>query len=370
MNGEHGSPRPEPGIGRSLQKAREERGLTLQQVEQRTKIRARYLQGLEREDFGVLPTVYVLGSLKTYADHLGLDGAGLSRQLRTRLEQPTEPDLSAQLAALRETRDEDDEYEAAPITAAGFDQLFLGMGAIVISTLAVMTLVFVLATAEQPAVSQIREPSTPEMPSEIALAGNVLDKLGRQPRDERAPAGTENDKDGRSADEKAGQPKNESGPSKNDKDRPEQQPEDASSQEPLFDNVKFVPMSPSSPPATGTASSAASASPQPTAPTPVPSSSASSSSAPASPASEGSTTTTDAPAPEAVSSGATPGPATAEPAPTATQPASTTTQPAPATTGAPNLPVPRGARSGDLDASRLVDEINAQVEDAVGPMRR
>ena len=243
-----------------MRRAREERGLTLQQVEQGTKIRVRYLQGLEREDFGVLPTVYVLGSLKTYADHLGLDGADLSRQLKARLEQPTEPDLSAQLVALRETGDE--EYEATPLTAIGFDQLFLGMGAVVISILVVMTVVTASVQGDGSPVSQLEDPSTPETSSEIALAGNLLDEPDRQPRSEGAPTGERNDKDGRDADEKDDQPKNDSGPSKNDTDRPEQEAENASSQDSLFDDVKFVPMSPSSPRAAGAAPSTASPTPE------------------------------------------------------------------------------------------------------------
>ncbi|MBD0354859.1 MAG: helix-turn-helix domain-containing protein, partial [Rubrobacteraceae bacterium] len=36
-------------VGRILEQAREERGLSLHQVEQATKIRARYLKELERE---------------------------------------------------------------------------------------------------------------------------------------------------------------------------------------------------------------------------------------------------------------------------------------------------------------------------------
>ncbi len=70
-------------IGPVLEKARKEKGLTLEEVEQATKIRKRYLAGLEREDYGVLPdAVYVQGFLKTYANYLGLDGEELSRELK------------------------------------------------------------------------------------------------------------------------------------------------------------------------------------------------------------------------------------------------------------------------------------------------
>jgi len=79
------------GIGRLLEQKRKERGLTLEEVEQATKIRKRYLTGLERENYAILPdAVYARGFLKTYANYLGLDGEALSRQLksstRTRLE--------------------------------------------------------------------------------------------------------------------------------------------------------------------------------------------------------------------------------------------------------------------------------------------
>ena len=86
MNDEKGTFQTRNGgakIGPVLEKARKERGLTLEEVEHATKIRKRYLAGLEREDFGVLPdAVYVQGFLKTYANYLGLDGEELSRELK------------------------------------------------------------------------------------------------------------------------------------------------------------------------------------------------------------------------------------------------------------------------------------------------
>src|SRR3712207_5200271 len=147
MSGENTDPRAEPGIGRSLEEARQSKGLSLREVEQRTRIRSRYLRDLERDDFDVLPAVYVLGSLKTYADFLGLDGAALSRQLKARLTEPDEPESqpTAPADARAEAQDEEDEFEAAPVPAVGFDQLFLGMGVILISILAIMTLATAVA---------------------------------------------------------------------------------------------------------------------------------------------------------------------------------------------------------------------------------
>lgn len=72
-------------IGAVLTRRRREKGLSLRDVEQATKIRTRYLEGLEREDYSGLPDpIYVQGFLKTYANFLGLDGEQLSRELKGR----------------------------------------------------------------------------------------------------------------------------------------------------------------------------------------------------------------------------------------------------------------------------------------------
>ena len=84
-NGTFYTPSVGAKIGPILEKARMEKGLTLEEAEHATKIRKRYLSGLEREDYGVLPdAVYARGFLKTYANYLGLDGEELARELRDR----------------------------------------------------------------------------------------------------------------------------------------------------------------------------------------------------------------------------------------------------------------------------------------------
>jgi cytoskeletal protein RodZ len=257
MSGENRDPRVQPEIGRSLERARKSRDLTLWQVEQETRIRSRYLRDLEQEDFDVLPAVYVLGSLKTYADFLGLDGAALSRQLKASLVEPVEPDVPEQLATLGGRRDEDDEYEAAPVPAVGFDQLFLGMGVILISILAVMTIVAAVAQGDESPVSQINQPSTSESPSEIALAGNVQDGDGVE-RVGDDPVEDENEEDQSEA------PKDDED-GEESKDEGEGDGQDASQSASPFGDADFVPMPPSSsPPDVASASaSQASASPAP-----------------------------------------------------------------------------------------------------------
>ena len=62
------------GIGDSLREARMRRKLDITDVEERTKIRAKYLRALENEEFAALPgPTFVRSFLRTYAEVLGLD---------------------------------------------------------------------------------------------------------------------------------------------------------------------------------------------------------------------------------------------------------------------------------------------------------
>lgn len=63
-----------PEIGSSLKAAREKKGITLREVEDATKVRVKYLEALENEDYSILPgRVYAVGFLRSYASYLGLD---------------------------------------------------------------------------------------------------------------------------------------------------------------------------------------------------------------------------------------------------------------------------------------------------------
>ena len=62
-------------IGSSLREARTRQGLDFNEMEFRTKVRAKYLRALETEEFDQLPGhTYIKGFLRTYADSLGMDG--------------------------------------------------------------------------------------------------------------------------------------------------------------------------------------------------------------------------------------------------------------------------------------------------------
>lgn len=62
-------------IGEILKSAREKKGISLREAEEDTKIRYKYLEALEEENFDVIPgTVYTKGFIRNYANYLGLDG--------------------------------------------------------------------------------------------------------------------------------------------------------------------------------------------------------------------------------------------------------------------------------------------------------
>ena len=246
MDAENRSPRVgQGGIGRRLETAREARGLSLREAEERTRIRSRYLRDLERENFDVLPAVYVLGSLKTYADFLGLDGAALSGEVKDRLAEPAGPDILARPAALEDAEEGDRRPRILP--AASFDQLFLGAGVIMISILAIMTLVAAVAQEDQSPISEINEPSTPETPSGIALAGTVEDGTFAQSADDTEKI-EQGGGDGRER------------PRTSKEDEAEDDRGDPG-QDSVFGDVEFVRMSPASPRAQPEASASASPAP-------------------------------------------------------------------------------------------------------------
>ncbi len=54
-------------IGQTLRQSREESGLTIKQVSDKTKIRPQFISSIENDEFNVLPGVYAKSFIKTYA---------------------------------------------------------------------------------------------------------------------------------------------------------------------------------------------------------------------------------------------------------------------------------------------------------------
>jgi cytoskeleton protein RodZ len=71
------------GIGATLREARTRRKLDLSEVEAAIKIRVRFLQAIENEEWDALPGgAYTRGFIRTYANYLGLDGDRLADDYR------------------------------------------------------------------------------------------------------------------------------------------------------------------------------------------------------------------------------------------------------------------------------------------------
>jgi len=61
-------------LGEALRRARQHRGLTIQQINATTKIPVRHLEALERDDIHVIPGgMYLRAEIRTYADAVGLN---------------------------------------------------------------------------------------------------------------------------------------------------------------------------------------------------------------------------------------------------------------------------------------------------------
>lgn len=92
-------------IGKILRKAREDKGYTLDDLQQVTKIQKRYLIAIEDENFDELPgDFYVRAFIKQYANMVGLDGNDLLQQYDDQLPKTKTEEYSDHLAQAVETR--------------------------------------------------------------------------------------------------------------------------------------------------------------------------------------------------------------------------------------------------------------------------
>jgi cytoskeleton protein RodZ len=94
-----------PGIGETLREARVRQRVNIEELEQSTKIRAKYLRALENEEFGLLPgPTYVKSFLRTYAEKLGLDAQLLVEEFRAEYEEPEPVEIQPIASSPRDAR--------------------------------------------------------------------------------------------------------------------------------------------------------------------------------------------------------------------------------------------------------------------------
>lgn len=80
-------------IGEQLAIARRKKGLSIKKAEEATKIRAKFLEALEDDDYDNVPEpVYIKGFIRTYANFLGLNGFKLVKEYNLLFKPEPEPE--------------------------------------------------------------------------------------------------------------------------------------------------------------------------------------------------------------------------------------------------------------------------------------
>ncbi|MFZ5631747.1 MAG: helix-turn-helix domain-containing protein [Bacillota bacterium] len=139
-------------IGNTLKAARESRGISLENVEEHTKIRRKYLEALENENFEILPgRVYIKGFIKNYARFLGLNANALVSAYEAR-------------APLPEREDEFKENKLTSIEKRG-------SGSFVKIAIGLLAIALVAAFLYLPALTEINKPG-PTGDGENKIAGD------------------------------------------------------------------------------------------------------------------------------------------------------------------------------------------------------
>jgi len=78
-------------VGARLAEARKAQSLELEDIAARTRVPVRHLEAIEANDLGALPAIpYSVGFVRAYAQIVGLDAAGLSREFREEMGGPAE----------------------------------------------------------------------------------------------------------------------------------------------------------------------------------------------------------------------------------------------------------------------------------------
>lgn len=102
--GNNSKKQAELSIAQRLKKAREDKGISLEEVEEQTNIRCKYLEAMEEEKFSLLPgESYTRIFLSSYAQYLGIDDKKLLRDYRIAyFNEETEKSLPLEQKSLQE----------------------------------------------------------------------------------------------------------------------------------------------------------------------------------------------------------------------------------------------------------------------------
>ena len=122
-------------IGEYLRKVREEKRISLKDVQEATKISMRYLESIDRGDFNGIPgEVYRKGFIVNYANAIGLDGQEVLQKYNDLKTEQEEQIHLAQLAR------EEEEKNRSKIKLNWPKEVYLTFVALMIGTLIIVSL--------------------------------------------------------------------------------------------------------------------------------------------------------------------------------------------------------------------------------------
>ncbi len=76
---------PEETIGQIIKRVRLEKGVRIENAASETKLKAAYLNAIEKDDFDALPApIYAKNFIRIYGNYLGLDGVELSKKYNSK----------------------------------------------------------------------------------------------------------------------------------------------------------------------------------------------------------------------------------------------------------------------------------------------
>ena len=142
-----------PTVGERLRAAREDKGLSLEDIAAQTRIPQRHLESLEVADWDKLPApTYTTGFAKSYASAVGLDRTEIGEQLRAEMGGQRSPNMTAEV------------FEPADPARTMPKSLVFG------TIIAVIVLVLVMSWLNRRSLDQSNEPDVAAAPAQTPAA--------------------------------------------------------------------------------------------------------------------------------------------------------------------------------------------------------